>query len=96
MSGWVGEEGREGVRKGRREGGREGGRKEGKERREGGMTLSLNIQEIEIAKQKILEAAEKSRKQQQQLGMSSNMGFLVTIYIGNKEGDSYGTTVGGA
>jgi len=32
----------------------------------------------------------------QQLGMSSNMGFLVTIYIGNKEGDSYGTTVGGA
>ena len=85
MSGWVGEEGRE------------GGRKEGQERKEGGgMTLSLNIQEIEMAKQKILEAAEKSRKQQQQLGMSSNMGFLVTVYIGNKEGDSYGTTVGGA
>lgn len=50
---------------------------------------SFSLQAIEKARKKIMEAEQEMKLHT----MSSKTDFLTTIYIGNKEGDSVGTTV---
>ena len=50
---------------------------------------SSSLQEIEKARKKIMEAEQEMKLHT----MSSKTDFLTTVYIGNKEGDSVGTTV---
>ena len=50
---------------------------------------SSSLQEIEKARKKIMEAEQEMKLHT----MSSKTDFLTTVYIGNKEGESVGTTV---
>ena len=54
-------------------------------------TFSKKNQELEEAKEKILRAAQQQKVVN--VGMTSNMKFLNTIYILSRSGDTYGTYV---